>query len=594
MHRLGGDSRRHLHQPGALEASANELAHQSKRITSHQNRIVSVPGEVDRILDPSEDGQYDHILLHKEDGRNQVNSDVSVGNEALELVLSEINRSSSTVCTGQAECVSGFSVQRSSDAVRGFLVRSQGVESTGSSSYLSVHEVGSTCCGSVCLQNKQEVSDLLHLGGGSQCVSRRRLQYSLVGDTNVCLPSETTDFQGIEESSGRQSGDHSDCASMAPEAVVQCTPQDDSGLTCLTSSISESTEPERNGSRQSGAVITDRLENIRMQYYEQGISRSAANTMLASVRQSSQSLYQGKWTRFCRWCDGRKIDPICPTIVQIIQFLQELFDQGLAASTLRGYVAALSPVIGHFDDKPLAHHPLVCKFLQGTLMLRPPSTKTVPRWELPVVLTALMEKDFEPPDKCSLRMWTWKTVFLLAVTSFARCSELQALDIRPQYTVFRDGSASLSVNKFFLPKTYKPGQKVKTISLKSFCRHPKNREEKGWRLVCPVRALRLYKEKTSSIRKDNQLFISYSKDSLGCKVTSQTLSRWITNCITTAYGIMGRQLPSQVSGHSTRSMGASMADLAGVSIQDICQAADWSSGFTFAKYYRLDTAVVFQ
>ena len=37
-------------------------------------------------------------------------------------------------------------------------------------------------------------------------------------------------------------------------------------------------------------------------------------------------------------------------------------------------------------------------------------------------------------------------------------------------------------------------------------------------------------------------------------------------------------------------MGASRADLAGVSIQDLCKAADWKSGYVFADYYSLDTA----
>jgi hypothetical protein len=214
----------------------------------------------------------------------------------------------------------------------------------------------------------------------------------------------------------------------------------------------------------------------------------------------------------------------------------------------------------------------------------------VPRWELPVVLSGLMEKDFEPPESCPLYLWTWKTVFLVAVTSLARCSELHALDSRSQYTVFRDGAVSLSVNRFFLPKTAVPGQRLKKFSLDSFYPHPSSDIERKWKLVCPVRALRVYLEKTKSIRKDHQLFVSYARNSLGCKVSSQSISRWISRTIVYTYELLGRPIPSNVTGHSTRSMGASMADLAGVSIQDLCKAADWKSGYVFAKYYRLDTA----
>jgi hypothetical protein len=123
--------------------------------------------------------------------------------------------------------------------------------------------------------------------------------------------------------------------------------------------------------------------------------------------------------------------------VDINNFLQSLFDSGLAASTLRGYVAAIAPVVGLIDGVALSQNLLISKFLQGALNVRPPVPKVVPRWELPVVLAGLMEKDFEPPETCPLILWTWKTAFLLAVTSLARCSELHALDSRPQYTVFR-------------------------------------------------------------------------------------------------------------------------------------------------------------
>ena len=45
-----------------------------------------------------------------------------------------------------------------------------------------------------------------------------------------------------------------------------------------------------------------------------------------------------------------------------------------------------------------------------------------------------------------------KTVFLLAITSAARVSELQALDSRPELSKVHRRKASLSLNPSFLPK----------------------------------------------------------------------------------------------------------------------------------------------
>ena len=58
---------------------------------------------------------------------------------------------------------------------------------------------------------------------------------------------------------------------------------------------------------------------------------------------------------------------------------------------------------------------------------------------------------FEPPDRLTLDLWTLKTI-LLAITSVARVSELQAFDIRPELSRIRHKSVSFHTNPAFLPK----------------------------------------------------------------------------------------------------------------------------------------------
>ncbi len=56
------------------------------------------------------------------------------------------------------------------------------------------------------------------------------------------------------------------------------------------------------------------------------------------------------------------------------------------------------------------------------------------------------------------------------------------------------------------------------------------------------------------------------------------------------YSLESSDLPSPlgVKAHSTRSVAASKAFLAGVPMQDICNAAGWSTPLTFVRFYDLD------
>ena len=46
--------------------------------------------------------------------------------------------------------------------------------------------------------------------------------------------------------------------------------------------------------------------------------------------------------------------------------------------------------------------------------------------------------------------------------------------------------------------------------------------------------------------------------------------------------------PRGLRAHSTRGVATSCALFRGISIQEICAAASWSSPHTFARFYRLD------
>jgi len=66
------------------------------------------------------------------------------------------------------------------------------------------------------------------------------------------------------------------------------------------------------------------------------------------------------------------------------------------------------------------------------------------------------------------------------------------------------------------------------------------------------------------------------------------LSRWIVDAISIFCESSDLPSPLGVKAHSTRSVAASKAFLAGVSMQDICNAAGWSMPLTFIRFYGID------
>ncbi len=71
-------------------------------------------------------------------------------------------------------------------------------------------------------------------------------------------------------------------------------------------------------------------------------------------------------------------------------------------------------------------------------------------------------------------------------------------------------------------------------------------------------------------------------------MSKQQLSHWIVEAIALAYASKNEACLWGVHAHSMRKMASSWAWAKGMSIQDICLAAGWSSQDTFARFYNLE------
>ena len=223
----------------------------------------------------------------------------------------------------------------------------------------------------------------------------------------------------------------------------------------------------------------------------------------------------------------------------------------------------------------------------------PPRIKLIATWDLPLVLQALSQAPFEPMAEATLRHLSFKTAFLLAITSAKRVGELHALSITPTCLRWKADYSGVTLlpNISFLPKVLSHDYINQAIELEAYCPPPFRSElEKVANLLCPIRALRLYIEATQGFRLSEQLFVCFSGRNKGRALSKQRLSHWVVEAIKQAYKAKGLSAPSDVICHSTRGMATSWAAMRGVSLSEICAAASWQTPCTFSRFYRLNVA----
>src|SRR4029434_5899993 len=73
-------------------------------------------------------------------------------------------------------------------------------------------------------------------------------------------------------------------------------------------------------------------------------------------------------------------DPINCALGGILEFLQQLFDEGKAASTLKVYMAAISACHAGINGSSPGSHPLASRFMAGVRRLRVPERHLIPSW----------------------------------------------------------------------------------------------------------------------------------------------------------------------------------------------------------------------
>ncbi len=210
----------------------------------------------------------------------------------------------------------------------------------------------------------------------------------------------------------------------------------------------------------------------------------------------------------------------------------------------------------------------------------------MPSWDLSIVLVGLQRGPFEPLDSVKLKFLYAKTALLTALTSIKRVGDLQAFSVSEECLVFRPDYSHVVLRP-------RPGYKPKVPTM-PFCNQvvnlqalPSEEADPAIALLCPVRALRIYVDRTRSFRSSQQLFVCHEGQQKGKAVSKQRLAHWIVEAVALAYQSQGEPCPLGVRAHSTRSVASSHKLAHDASLADICRDAGLATPNTFARFYSL-------
>ena len=198
-------------------------------------------------------------------------------------------------------------------------------------------------------------------------------------------------------------------------------------------------------------------------------------------------------------------------------------------------------------------HPVVCRVVKGVFENRPSLPKYQETWDVDSVVDYLA--GWAEACRLDLKHLTRRLVMLLALLSGQR-----------GYVKMGDNKCTIVYSSVL--KQSKSGKHIRPLDLMGF-------ENKK---LCIVTHLKEYLQRTKSMRKGKELFISYIEPHN--HISRGTLSRWIKMVLE----LSGVDV-TKFSAHSTRAASTSAAFSREVPLDTIMTAAGWSRQKTFTQVY---------
>ncbi|XP_064105254.1 uncharacterized protein LOC135214787 [Macrobrachium nipponense] len=314
----------------------------------------------------------------------------------------------------------------------------------------------------------------------------------------------------------------------------------------------------------------DRLQNIKDQL-PSIFPPEICNKITSNLRDSSMAKYQNLFSSFKEFIHNKYGSNNKFPLLSVLLYFNELIDKGLAYNTLKGYRAALGPVLkGYFPNYCLAEDKYIKAMLDGVNRRRPSNSHQFPGWDLDKVVSFLNTTRDD-----SMLLMIQKTLFLVALACPLRANQFNHLCI--SRSTFTPETIVLRNHPSFMAKNQRNNYTPIEFSFRCHPTKPK---------ICPVRQLNFYLKYTNkicaerNIDREDHIWLDEN-----FKIMSLPKMRQLfRDCIFRADPNARKH---STNFHSIRGQAASRMMYNGVTLQEIMTRMNWKSNSVFGSFYAL-------
>ena len=582
--RLGG-SFKASHSQWSVESGGVKTSHKHSRAKSSVSSFKIIRKSSSKSKSADFHRQFVSGCLSQQAGRYPLLRCTNLENHGLDECQG--NPDSGKTYSRESQCVSRFLIKKGqgdSDRI--------GVESSSIQSDLPL--LASTNGRFVCNKVESQAANVCVSCPRQSGLENRCIEHLLGGSGRLCVLSSGSHSTGDSKDDHLQVQNHHDCTRVARDVLVLGSGGSVHKAPSETSLVGGSVDSafQQQTSQQFDLPESSCLASGVSHEYSERFSEEVAKRIKEPQRHSSRRICESRWSIFGKWCEENQVDVSNLTIPDVANFLNCLFkERNLKPSTIAGYRTAIADglgVKGEQISKSLELNRLLASFYRD----KPVVNRSIPSWDLALVLHALTKQPFEPLGKASLKLLTFKTVFLLTLASGKRRSEVHAWTHSSLSYKENWSQVTLAPSTAFLAKNQLASDgpaAIKPVVIPAL-KPQLDRSLTQDRSLCPVRALKYYLDRTKDLKKNKNLLFVAIKEGFTRDISRATISSWLKQTILLAYESSDSESQQlyQVKAHDVRSMAASLAFRVGISLNEILEACFWKSHNTFTNFYLKD------
>ena len=248
-----------------------------------------------------------------------------------------------------------------------------------------------------------------------------RLDPSL-GPSDLVVSSCSPPHQDLGEGQEGRDNGYPDLSNVDLCPVVAAGGGDAGRESSSSATLPAGPESPRRGGSSAVLEAPRGMQNFQQQYQlshqTQGLSEDDLAFLANHLAPGTSVTYGYTFKSFRGFCDSLGTDPLTCSPVVVVKYLRGLYEKGAQYSTINGHRSAISKFHCGVAGVPIGEHPLVGQAVRAAFRLRPPLPRYTSTFDICPVLRYISE--LEPLDQISLKMLTFKTVFIISFSSLSR------------------------------------------------------------------------------------------------------------------------------------------------------------------------------